>query len=312
MTYGVLSKWDTAKRPNGFFGLILDHLGWYDTYLEQVGYPLYDTRRINTLRLELFHNVQKIIVHLRLIAEFVFHLIQIAERIFHLEPLKFLLSAWRHRRQILWHGLDLLHLLRLNWLWWRLLHSCRLADSNGTGWSSFVSWHRVRGPRYRIDHMYRCIGLVTDERKQERKQFCHFRLYNVIFCYSNGSFLIQHQYLPIYYLFQWQFWHLVSVDFVKRLLKEKTNHTFGSVAYHKSVMVREYMEQDQGNGDHNMFWDFLVLGLFWVGLDWYWSNNLLVYWTDGAGPPMFAFSAVFRTPPMWYCMFGPTVFMTIE
>lgn len=62
-------------------------------HLKQIGYSLDDTGRIDALRLELLHDVQEIIVHLRLIAELVLDLVQIAERILDLQALHFLLAS---------------------------------------------------------------------------------------------------------------------------------------------------------------------------------------------------------------------------
>lgn len=47
---------------------------------------------VDTLRLELFHYVQKVIVDLRLVAKLQFDLVQVRQSIFHLEPLELLLA----------------------------------------------------------------------------------------------------------------------------------------------------------------------------------------------------------------------------
>ena len=43
---------------------------------------------VDALTLELFHDVQEVVVHLRLVAEFVFHLVQVGEGILNFESLK--------------------------------------------------------------------------------------------------------------------------------------------------------------------------------------------------------------------------------
>lgn len=132
------------------------------TYFEQVWNSLYDTRRVDTLRFKLFHDIQKVIVDLRLIAEFKFHLIQVGERIFHFKPREFF-TRRLHRCHILWHSLDLLHLRCLNWLWLRRLLLQRWLDSiYWARWSSFMPLQGVCSAGNGINHMYCCIGLKND------------------------------------------------------------------------------------------------------------------------------------------------------
>lgn len=59
---------------------------------EELGYPAYHPWSVNALRLELLHDVQEVIVDLRLVAKLEFHLIQVRQSIFHLEPLELLLA----------------------------------------------------------------------------------------------------------------------------------------------------------------------------------------------------------------------------
>lgn len=64
---------------------------------EQVGHSLDDAGRVDTLRFELFHDIEEIIVHLGLIAKAELHLVEIAERVLHLQPLQLGLPLGRGR-----------------------------------------------------------------------------------------------------------------------------------------------------------------------------------------------------------------------
>lgn len=57
---------------------------------KKLGHSADDPRCVNTLRLELFHYIQKVIVDLRLVSKLEFHLVQIRQSIFNLEPLELL------------------------------------------------------------------------------------------------------------------------------------------------------------------------------------------------------------------------------
>ena len=56
--------------------------------LKEVGDPRNDPGGINALRLELLHNVQKVIIDLRLVAKLVLDLVQIGQCILHFQPRK--------------------------------------------------------------------------------------------------------------------------------------------------------------------------------------------------------------------------------
>lgn len=79
--------------------------------LEELGDSADHTWCINALRLELLHDIQEVIVDLRLIAKLKLNLIQIGKSIFNLEPLKLLLTqcwgrGWGSMRVTLAHRLD--------------------------------------------------------------------------------------------------------------------------------------------------------------------------------------------------------------
>lgn len=79
--------------------------------LEELGDSADHTWRINALRLKLLHDVQEVIVDLRLIAKLKLNLIQIGKSILDLESLKLLLAqcwgrGWGGMRVSLAHRLD--------------------------------------------------------------------------------------------------------------------------------------------------------------------------------------------------------------
>lgn len=62
--FDFISRREEGIKPDNELGVTF----------EKVRDALNDARRVDALRFKLFHDVQEVIVHLRLISEFVFHL----------------------------------------------------------------------------------------------------------------------------------------------------------------------------------------------------------------------------------------------
>lgn len=63
--------------------------------LKELGHSTDHTRRVNTLRLKLFHDIQKVIVNLWLTSKLQLHLVQVGQGVLHLESLELLLAGCR-------------------------------------------------------------------------------------------------------------------------------------------------------------------------------------------------------------------------
>lgn len=103
---------------------------------EQLGHTTYHSWSVNALRFKFLHDVEEIIVDLRLTTKLQLHLVKIGQRILHLEPLKLLLSLhWCDRRGWVSVTLDHLASVRLHgcWVMMAAVHCCYGGPMAATG-----------------------------------------------------------------------------------------------------------------------------------------------------------------------------------
>lgn len=103
---------------------------------EQLGHTTYYSWSVNALRLKFLHDIQEIVVDLRLTTKLQLHLVKVGQRILHLEPLKLLLplhwcDGWG------WVSMALDHLASVGlhgcWVMMAAVHCCYGGPMTATG-----------------------------------------------------------------------------------------------------------------------------------------------------------------------------------